>query len=153
MGYEVETVDLQPQPAAVVRGDAELDGIADFLGAAYGEVAQVLASEGLAPAGPPFARYSLHDRSFGIEAGFPVARTVTPEGRVVAGQIPGGHAARTVHHGSYDDLPAAYEAVEEWLAHNGYVPTGDPWETYLDEPDVPEPRTLVHVPCRSLRHA
>jgi effector-binding domain-containing protein len=152
MGYEIETVDLQPRKAAVVRDDVALDAMADFLGGAYGEVAQVLAHQGLAPAGPPFARYAMHDGAFGVEAGFPVNRAITPEGRVTGGEVPGGHVARTVHHGAYDDLRTAYAAVEAWLADNGYVQTGDPWEVYLDEPDVPEPRTLVQVPCRSQRH-
>jgi hypothetical protein len=31
--------------------------------------------------------------------------------------------------------------------HSGHRPTGAPWETYLDGPEVPEPRTTVAWPC------
>ena len=29
-----------------------------------------------------------------------------------------------------------------------YQMLGDPWEVYLDGPEVAEPRTIVRVPCR-----
>jgi effector-binding domain-containing protein len=45
-------------------------------------------------------------------------------------------------------VPAAYAAAEEWLAEHDWVATGPPWEAYLDGPEVAQPRTVVHVPCR-----
>lgn len=152
MDYEVELVDLQEQPAALVRGEATPDGIADFLGTAFGTVMEALGRQGMAPAGAPFARYSMSDGGFHIEAGFPTEGSFHSTGDVVAGEVPGGHAARTVHHGAYDDLPAAYDAVGDWLTDNGFVRSGEPWESYVDEPDVPEPRTLVFFPCTTVRH-
>jgi effector-binding domain-containing protein len=55
--------------------------------------------------------------------------------------------ARTVHRGAYDELGLTYEALEKWVVENGYRVTGAPWESYLDEPDVAEPRTEVYLPC------
>lgn len=147
-GYQVEVVELEPQHSAVVRGHVTVDGLPGFLGGAYGEVMGVLSGQHLSPSGPPFARYEQTADGFEVEAGFPVAGTVTPSGRVAAGELPGGPAACVMHHGSYDEVAAAYEAAGEWLATNGYVPAGEAWESYLDGPDVPEPRTLVHFPCR-----
>jgi effector-binding domain-containing protein len=35
----------------------------------------------------------------------------------------------------------------EWLGETGREATGDPWEIYLDDPEVAAPRTVVCFPC------
>jgi effector-binding domain-containing protein len=77
-----------------------------------------------------------------------VAEPIAGSGQVQPSTLPGGTVATTVHVGSYLELGAAYSALEEWLGANGFVPAGHPWETYLDAPEVDEPRTLVSAPCR-----
>ena len=114
----VELVNLQPQFAAVVPGHVAMDRIADFLESAFAEVMQVLDQQGLAPAG-----------------------------RVHAQMLPGGLAATAIHHGDYAAIGATYGVLDNWITSNGYVVTGRPWESYLDEPDAPEPRTQVYLPC------
>jgi effector-binding domain-containing protein len=76
---------------------------------------------------------------------------VTAAGRVEPAVLPGGTVARTLHVGSYDTVAAAYEATESYLTDNGYEPSGPAWECYLDEPDVPQPRTEVFMPCRPVK--
>lgn len=147
--YDVELVTVPAQPAAVVSGQVEHTGIAAFLSEAFGQVQAVLSAQHVSPAGPPFARYRLSGNGFDIEAGFPVHASVTPTERVAAMELPGGPAAQTVHRGDYAGLRGAYEALEAWLADNGYVAAGGPWESYLDEPDAEQPRTLVTYPCTS----
>ena len=144
----MELVELAQRPTAVVRGLVAEEQIAGFLGGVFGEVMGVLAAEGLQPAGMPFGCYVPTPDGFEIEAGFPTAVPVAPAGRVVPAAIPGGTAVRVLHKGSYGEVAAAYHAAEAWLADNGYESTGPPWEEYLDGPEVPEPRTLVHFPCR-----
>jgi effector-binding domain-containing protein len=152
MRYDVELVDLQEQHAAVVRGRVPLDEIAGFLGQAFGEVARVAESQGLKVSGPPFARYRAGGAEpWDVEAGFPVHGTFTTEGKVEPVTLPGGRTARTLHVGDYAALGAAYEAVQTWLVENGYAAEGDPWESYLDGPDVPQPRTEVFFPCHQMR--
>ena len=155
--------DLQEQHAAVVCGQVTMDRIADFLGGAFSEVMQVVAAQDLHPTGPPFARYRFLDvdggpggtpvglRELDVEAGFPVSGSVTGAGRVEASTLPGGHVATTLHVGSYTDLGAAYDAAHQFLTDEGYEVAGAPWESYLDEPEVAEPRTEVFMPCRPLR--
>ena len=148
MDYEVELVELSEQPTAAVSGDVEHDGIPGFLGHAFGEVMGLLARQGLQPVGPPFARYrATDDGGWHIEAGFPVGGTPTADGRVQPMSLPGGRAARTTHVGDYAELSAAYEAVTGWLTEHGYAVAGDPWECYLDGPEVAHPRTQVVFPC------
>jgi effector-binding domain-containing protein len=159
--YEVRMADLQEQHAAVVCGRVTMDRIADFLGGAFSEVMQVVAAQGLHPTGAPFARYRFVDAGAGVatggpveldvEAGFPVSGNVEPAGRVEAMTLPGGHVATTMHVGSYDAVGAAYDAAQQFLTDEGYEVAGAPWECYLDEPEVPEPRTEVFMPCRPVR--
>lgn len=147
MTYEITLEHRPEQHAAVVRQTVPPEGIAAFIGDAFGEVGVVLARQNLFPTGPPFGRYRFVDGGFDIEAGFTTTSPVRPEGRVVDAVLPGGQVAETVHVGAYDRVPAAYGAVLEWLAENGRSATGDPWEFYLDPPDVAEPRTVVCFPC------
>lgn len=146
--YTVELVELAPQPCAVVRGHVALEAIPGFLGQAYGDVMGVLAGEQVSPAGPPFARYHVTGDGLDVEAGFPVTGPVSPTGRVTAGEQAGGLVATVMHRGDYGKVEQAYRAAEDWLAVNGYVPAGEPWESYLDGPEVAEPRTVVSLPCR-----
>jgi effector-binding domain-containing protein len=146
--YEVEVVPLQPQPAAIIHAHVTVADIPGFIGGAFGEVIQTLSGQGLSPAGPPFGRYVAVDDGFDVEAGFPTTGVVQPSGRVVACELPGGQAARVLHRGAYAGVAAAYSAASEWLTAHGYVATGPPWESYLDGPEVAEPRTVVCLPCR-----
>jgi effector-binding domain-containing protein len=146
--YDVEVVDLEAQPVAVVRGHVTQENIAAFLGRTFGEVLEALAEQGVAPAGPPFGRFLPTGDGFDVEAGFPSARPVAPSGRVEPCQLPAGPAARVVHRGDYGGVAVAYETVAAWVASHGYVATEPPWESYLDGPEVAEPRTVVYLPCR-----
>lgn len=147
MTYHVTLVELEPQPVAMICSTESVEGIAGFLGRAFGEVMRVVGSQGATPAGMPFARYREADGRFDIQAGFPVAGPVTPDGDVEISELPGGPAAQTMHVGPYAEVGGAYHAVQAWLQSNGCTPTGAPWEQYLDEPTVAQPRTLVTFPC------
>ena len=147
MEYAVTLEQRVEQPAAVVRGRVAVEGLPAFLGGAFGEVGAALAAQNLAPAGPPFGRYRVVEDGFDVEAGFPASGTVAGTGRVEPSALPGGPVATTTHVGSYDGVAAAYEAVTEWVESAGYTVDGEPWECYLDGPEVAEPRTLVCFPC------
>ena len=154
MSYEVRLVDLQEQPAAAVHGHVAHDGIADFLGSVFGEVVGTAEQQGVGVAGAPFARYRpADDGGWDIEAGFPVTGAVSASGRVEPVTLPGGRVARTMHVGAYEKLGDAYKATSDWITDNGYVATGEPWELYLDGPEVPEPRTEVFFPCAESHHS
>lgn len=149
VAYEIELVDLAPQHVAIVCGHVTPPELPEFLGAAFDEVRQALGRQGLAPAGPPFGRYRPTRDGFDVEAGFPATGPVKPSGRVTSCTLPGGPAARALHRGAYTSVGAAYAAVADWLGGHGFRPAGEPWESYLDDPEVAEPRTLVHQPCRT----
>lgn len=148
MTYDIRLESTQEQAVAVVTETVPVAGIGRFVGEAFSLVMQALQAQHTFPVGPPFARYRMLDGSFEVSAGFPVPVPVAASGRVVAASLPGGAAATTTHVGSYDTVAQAYDAVMAWLPTQGQVVAGDPWETYLDGPEVAQPRTVVHVPCR-----
>ena len=152
MTEAVELVELHPQPAAVVAGHVTTDAIPDFLGSTFGDVMKVLAEQGLAPAGPPFARWEPRADGFDAKAGFPSTGPVSPAGRVTSQILPGGSAATAMHRGDYAGIGATYGVLNAWIASHGYVAIGQPWESYLDEPGVAEPRTQVYLPCTEVTH-
>jgi hypothetical protein len=152
MSYDIDLVDLQQQQAAVVRDVVPHHGIGEFLARAFGEVMAAVDRQDLHVSGPPFARYrSASSEAWEVEAGFPVHGVAAAEGRVEPVTLPGGRMARTVHVGEYADVGRAYEAVLGWLVEQGYVAQGDPWECYLDGPEVPRPRTEIFLPCHQVR--
>lgn len=143
----IQIVSLAPQHAAVVSADIGHDEIAAFIGHAFGDVLEMLHEQGLAPTGMPFARYAMHDDGFHVDAGFPCDEGLTESPVVRSIELPAGTAAQTTHIGSYAALGEAYRAIEEWMSANGFIPAGGPWESYLDGPDVAEPRTVITWPC------
>lgn len=150
MAYEVQVETVPAQPAAAVNARVPREAIGEFLGGAFAEVMQALQAQGVFPAGPPFARYAVDEEAFDVTAGFPVSGPIVAAGRVEPTELPGGDRATTLHTGSYEDMPAAFHAVIDWIARNGRQIASDPWESYLDGPEVAQPRTLVCFPLLPL---
>ncbi|NKQ52364.1 GyrI-like domain-containing protein [Amycolatopsis sp. K13G38] len=142
------------QHAAAVEATLAVPEIGPWLGKTYAAIAQTLGEQGIAPAGPPFARYhQLDGGRFRVEAGFPVDAAITPAGEVRPSALPAGTIAVTVHIGPYDAMAPAYAAITSWIQARGGEPAGDPWETYFSDPgEQPDPatwRTEIAQPYRS----
>lgn len=153
--YEVETLNLVHQPAAVVRATVAVAEIGVWMSRALGAVAAHLASAGAHPAGPPFGRFHLAaGERFEVEAGFPTAEPVPEDGGVQLSSLPAGLAAATWHVGPYDEMTGAYAAVTAWIRDHDGEPVGDAWEVYFTDPArEPDPatwRTLVVQPYRQV---
>lgn len=144
----IEITRRAPQTAAVVRGRVALADVPAFVTGAFGEVAEALSGAGVPLTGPPFTRYRLVDGEFDLEAGFPCGGEAPRSGRVRPATLPGGSVAIAEHRGDYGDVAATYAAVTTWVGEHGWAPAGAPWETYLDDPEVPDPRTAVSFPVR-----
>jgi len=149
MTYDVTLVEVSEQHTAVRRGHVDHQGIAEFLGGAFSAVAGALGVQGVQPVGPPFAKYRIaHDGGWDVEAGFPVVDPIEADGDVVPSTLPGGTVAQTIHRGAYDQLASAYQAVEAFISEAGMNLGDGAWESYLDDMDVPDHRTLVVMTCR-----
>jgi effector-binding domain-containing protein len=147
MTYDIHIVEIESQHAAVVSQTCTVEEVGPFLGRAFEQVLSTLARSAIAVDGKPFARYDMVDGGFAVEAGFPCPSDLDLDGDVHTITLPGGTAAVTTHVGAYSDVAAAYQAIEHWFATSGHRPMGAPWETYLDGPEVPQPRTTVTWPC------
>jgi effector-binding domain-containing protein len=82
----------------------------------------------------------------------PVSEPVERFGRVEPDELPGGSIATTVHHGPYEEIRPAYDAIAAWVQEHGRRLAGPPREIYLNAPDqVADPgelETLIEWPIR-----
>jgi effector-binding domain-containing protein len=131
------------RPAAVIRLTIPRADIQKVMGPGYGELMAAVTAQGVAPAGPWFAHHLRMDPEvFDFEIGVPVTAPIRAAGRVQPGQLPAATVAKTVYHGSYEGLGAAWHEFEQWIATEGHTPGPDLWEVYVAGPESgPDPRT------------
>ena len=121
------------------------------MGPAIGEVMAAVAAQGIALAGPVFSHhFKMEPATFDFEVGVPVATPVSPMGRVNPSHLPAGTVVRTVYHGGYEGLGAAWGEFGAWIAANGHVAAESLWEFYSTGPESgPDPagwRTELNRP-------
>jgi AraC family transcriptional regulator len=147
MPYEIKTEERSEQPILVVRRKVKRSEIAATIGSELPKVFLHAQRRGIAVAGFPITRYPETSQGMvTLETGMRVSQhdgawsTNQGEGEVLAGTLPAGLVAVTIHTGPYDKLHDAYGALEEWIAANGHTLNGAPWEAYLNDPgDSPNP--------------
>jgi AraC family transcriptional regulator len=155
MEYTILKKELATQPVLVVRRRVRRAEIAATIAAEVPKVFLHAQRRGIAIAGYPITRYL--QTSIGLvtlETGMRVSGSSSQrvasedEGDILAETLPSGTAAVTIHSGPYDQLPAAYAALEEWIDANGFQPAGAPWEAYLNDPsDHPNPEDWKTEVC------
>jgi effector-binding domain-containing protein len=145
---DIEQNQIVPRTTAVVQATVSLRALPAFLSSAFLAVADALVRQGVEVTGPPLALYhSVSEVAVDVEAGFPVAADVTPEGDVRPSSVPGGEAIETVHIGPYETLRDTYRDMAEWMERHNRHKGGPTWESYLTGPDDPAgPETLVIWP-------
>jgi effector-binding domain-containing protein len=135
MEYTIELKKLEPQPMVSIRTSCRVAEIGPALAEILPEVFHYLDKRKVRPSGPPFTRYHSYDGSIcEIEAGMPVPEPQPGEGRVAAGELPGGTVASCIHEGPYEELPAAHDAIDAWMKKNGKKSRGPQWESYITDP-------------------
>ena len=131
----IDTVELEPQPAMVVRRKValeELGGIlADILPRVYGHIVEA----GQQPAGMPFMRYFTMDGvACDIVAGLPVAEPLAEEGDIENHLLPGGKALTALHVGAYEDVGSVWGAVMRRASELGSEQNFGGWDVYTNDP-------------------
>lgn len=142
--YEITVKELTPTPMLCMARRVDKDRVAEVLAEALPAVYQYVMEQGLPMAGPPFVRHLSQSAAFlELEAGIPLAeqpKPPKPDTDIVAGELPGGRAAVTVHKGPYDTLGDGHMALDRWMTDSGETAAGPPWEVYLTDPgEVPNP--------------
>lgn len=131
----VDVVELEMVRVAVVRSLVAAEDVPDFMSDALPMVAQAVQQAGLAPAGPPFARYfSVGADGLDIAVGFPVAEPFLGAGVVRPDELPAGPAAVATYVGPHAGLAAAWATIRLRIAELRRVRGEAPWEVYFIGP-------------------
>jgi effector-binding domain-containing protein len=110
--------------------------IRNVMGPGLREVREAIAAQGIAAAGPWFTHHlRMEPGIFDFEICVPVATPFTTTGRVEEGRWPATTVARTVFHGDYEGLGAAWGEFDAWIAGKQYTPRPDLWERYVVGPE------------------
>lgn len=138
MTYDVTITELDSAVACHQRVRTTPAAIAATVGRGLQELYEFAAAASAAPAGPPQLAYPgpLVDGEFDLDLYLPISGTPAARDAIDVVELPGGPAARTFHRGPYDTIPAAYEAVFEWIHEHGHHQAGPPRELYLTGPDT-----------------
>jgi effector-binding domain-containing protein len=134
--------DRKPQPVLSIRANVRVAQLTEAQGESLQALWSFMERRGVTPAGPPYVRYhTFGETEADLETGIPVAEAVAGEGRIAAGELPGGAAITTWHLGSHDGLADAYGRLGSWLQANGRDADGAAWEVYwwIDPSVEPDP--------------
>jgi effector-binding domain-containing protein len=156
--------ETQSQAAAVVHLVIPRHRMCVEMPPAIDEILAVLTAQGLKPQGPLFVHHLKQSANdFDFEVGFPVEAPVAPSGRVKAGELPAAKVARTIYHGDYEGLYAAWDEFgkrlqsEGILAREGLTSAATLWEVYVVGPqsssDPRQWQTELNLPLVTRRAA
>lgn len=127
--YEVVIKEVETQWVASVRG---IIPRYNEVGSLCGEIVAHLAQFGAG--GMSIAIW--HDEGYkekdvDAEAGVCLKDRVPEAGRIKVYELPAATVASVVHHGAYNTLNQAYDAISKWLETSGYKIAGPSRELYL----------------------
>ena len=109
--------------------------IREVMGPGLEELKAAVAAQGIEVTGPWFTHHVRLDPDvFDFEISLPVASPVTASGRVQPGEWPAMTVARTVYHGGYEGLGAAWEEFDDRVGAHDHVLMPDLREVYLVGP-------------------
>ena len=147
---EIAIVDVEPVDILYVSGSSsqQADEVAAALAEAFGEVYGFMEAQGIELAGQPMAiTRGWDERGYLFDAALPVDRLPEQtEGRIRAGQSPGGRAVRIVHTGPYGEMLGSYERLSSYMAAHGLQEGALSWEHYISDPgETPEQDLVTHI--------
>ena len=131
------------QQIAIIHIHIPRDQIRTVMGPGIRELMETLSAQCVTPAGPWFTHHlKMNPDKFDFDICVPVMTPVDPAGRVQSSHLPAATVARTVFHGGYEGLPAAWSEFNEWIAAQGLTAAPDLWECYIAGSDSsPNPAT------------
>ena len=146
-----QIVETTARQIAIIHLTIPRAEIQHVMGPGISELRAVVAAQGIAAPGSWFTHHlRMHPDTFDFEIGVPITAPVVASGRVRPGHWPAMKVARTVYHGAFEGLGAAWGEFGNWIAANGHQSAADLWECYLAGPEAsPDPahwRTELNQP-------
>jgi effector-binding domain-containing protein len=124
------------QLAAIVHIETPRSKMQQVMGPGIGEVMAAVKAQGVGPTGPWFAHHlKMTPDAFDFDICVPVSSAVTAVGRVKPWERPALTMVRTVYHGPYEGLGAAWHELGTWTQTQGHTTAGDLYECYLVGPE------------------
>jgi effector-binding domain-containing protein len=155
MTYDVTLTELPSIRVARKRTRVRATDLATVIGQGFDELLAYAARSGGSLTGPPQAAYLgdfTADGEVDVELYLPTDIRATGGSDINVVELPGGTVAQAFHHGRYEDLGTAYNAVSQWIRTKGLQHAGPTREIYLTGPDaVADPAqylTEIVVPVR-----
>ena len=146
----IETVELKPQPALVVRRRVAITEFGPALSEIFPRMFQHIANSGRQPAGMPFMRYfSMDGVACDIAAGMPVGEPIPGAGDIEPHLLPGGKALTALHVGPYEAVGALWGQVMRRARELDSQARFGGWDVYTNDPAevAPEKReTRIYLP-------
>jgi effector-binding domain-containing protein len=114
-------------PLAVVRRQVAPSELAGVVPECCGIVWQAVKAQHVA-AGRHVAVY--RDDTIRLDVGVEILGPFVDDDEVVASATPAGTVAWITHHGPYETLGAAHDAIHRWASATGHRLAGPRWEIY-----------------------
>ncbi len=136
--YDVIVKQMEPQLIALVRATVPNHAMVGLLFSelyqALGEQANAaLGAKGIEPGQSMVLWYDAEYKTYNVDgaAALVLRHRVPDQGNMEVVELPACTMATTIHHGSYDTLHKAHEALLLWIDSNGYEIVGPEREVYL----------------------
>jgi DNA-binding transcriptional MerR regulator/predicted transcriptional regulator YdeE/alkylated DNA nucleotide flippase Atl1 len=136
--YDVIVKQVEPQLVALVRATVPNHAM---IGLLFSEVYQALGKQvntalgpqGVEPGQSMVLWYDTEYKTYNVDgaAAFVLRHRVPDKGNMEVVELPACTMATTIHHGSYDTIHEAHEALLLWIDSNGYQIVGPEREVYL----------------------
>lgn len=135
-----------------IRTTTRAENLPQVIGKSLWQIMDYLSSEGVQPAGPPFALYHNMDMSkLDVEMGFPINEELPGDDEVKPSSIPAGEAAVDIHLGPYETMEATYNRMIAALQEQGLEMDTFMYEFYLNDPGEVSPeeiQTEIFMPIK-----
>ncbi|MBN1200202.1 MAG: GyrI-like domain-containing protein [Bacteroidales bacterium] len=151
----IEEKMMEDMLVLLIRDSAGPDNYSQIMGKGYSEIYRFIKLNRLAPKGHPFAIYHSWDSvtQFSVfDIGIAVENAKGGKGRIRLEEIPAQKVLMADYHGPYEKTEFVYRALDKYVAQEGLVITGGPWEVYVTdpmlEPDTAKWNTQILFPIK-----
>ncbi|MEP6485247.1 MAG: SRPBCC family protein [Rudaea sp.] len=143
-GVNGTEVTVAAKPIYFVSASATSDSAKAVLTDAYGRIGTFIAAHQIKMQDAPLTiTTSYDDTSWKFDAAIVVDRNdVASADGIESGKTYAGKAVQFVHNGPYELLPAATKKAFSWLTLQGYKPTGNVMEEYVNDPTTVPPEQI-----------